>query len=176
MKGESLNPALQADLEKGLARQTAAQEASALPLPGAASAGFPAPVKRVKTFTIRPIVASDMAVMQKLDSPFIRLASEAQKPEAERAEVKFTAEDMVCIVYLFTTPAQAAYNLLKQGAEAFKDAAMGAIGFTLTPEDIAQMFALIGTDVPKAFETALAYGVESEDKGKTENFPGSSQE
>lgn len=174
MSGE-LNPGLIADLEKGLQRQEAAQVSAALPLPGAAGDGFPSPNLKTKRFTVRPIVASDMAVMQRIESPFIQLAAEAQKPEAERQRVDFTAQDMVNVVYLFTTPAKEAYDTLKEGVEAFKDKAMESVGFSVKPEDIAEMFAAIGTAVPKSFETALVYGAESEEKGKVENFPVSSQ-
>lgn len=158
-------------LERELAKQEAAKQANSMPLPGALAQAFPVENVRYGKFIVRPMTASDMAVLQKVDSPFCSLAT--AKPES----VTFTAEDMALAVYVFTNPPMVSYNKLKDGKQALLDEAMEKVGAILSPDDLAKMFSAIGTKVPQAFEAAISYGAadKSGEGGEVEvrNFPAS---
>lgn len=152
-------------------KQSASKEAGATPLPGTLADGFPAMETKIERFNVRPMVAADWCVLQKLNSPIIAQAIESAKPEAERKDISILLEDMIAAVYVFTRPASQSYNLLcKEGPEALKAQAMTEIGDKVGMEMITQMFQAAQGKVPQAFETTVAYGADTEAKGDKHFF------
>lgn len=179
MGNESLPADVVALHNKAIAKQNAASEVGALPLPGPLRDTFPEQSTQVSEFTVRPMVASDWAVLQKIDSAIIAQAMQGAKPEAERKEIPITFEDMICACYIFTREPRIAWNDLAKGGKAkLVENAVNEIGAKVDVTMLSAMFAAAQGNTQRTFSTAVSYEAEKqpEDKGgKQVFFPASSQ-
>src|SRR5689334_17083446 len=129
MNGERITEkSVQQKYQAALEKQAIAKLANAMPLPGELINGFPADSQVVEGIVIRPVVASDLAVMQKLNSSLYRQMMESQKPEPERQPVEISFEDMIDAVWLLSVPAVRGYKQVSLGLDTFRETAVSEIG------------------------------------------------
>lgn len=134
MNGDTqTNVAASAQLAETAAKLDAQRRAAADPLPGVALSAFlPTPVT-VGPFTIRRLVANDMALLQDLQSPILK---QYEKTDADGKLVNnnglplgWHLYDVWVLVWLFTNPPRFCREYyLKHGREGFIAEAVAQIG------------------------------------------------
>lgn len=172
-----LEPALtEAQIAAHEARMAVRQEAAATPLPGPTLEAFsPDPVSFLGR-EFRQMVAYDLAILEKLNSPLYRHLLEMEKPEEERVQVKFAQDDIWDLVFLFTRPVGEANAVLRKGREAFHEAAMSEFGYTAPLGSLAVAELAVTNHFAKAFATAVGYRAPtSSTDGKVFTMPPESQ-
>lgn len=155
--------------------------AHANPLPGPLAAAFdPDPVS-VAGFQIRPVVASDFAILRRLDSPLHRrtlelaehqrqIAAGTLPPEAAPPETQFTEEELAEMVYQFTQPVRQVRAELARGRDAFRETALVAISDRLGVLDLPALVAAVVANFTAAFGPALGHAAPSAEGEETVNF------
>lgn len=167
MNGERKSAtAVQDQYKAALEKQAIAKLANAMPLPGELVNGFPADSRVVEAITIRPVVASDLAVMQKLNSSLYLQMMESQKDEKQRQPVEISFQDMIDAVWLFSVPAVRGYKQVSLGVESFREQSVNEIGSRLKPEQIAELFAAVASQTEVIFATAISFGTDGEQQKK----------
>ena len=126
------------------ARDEAMARAARLPLPGPLLAAFdpPAcPTARALGLEIRAPVASDFIVLQRIESPLLKLGQEG---------LTIAEEEAAEIVWQFTTPVKRVRQELSKGRAAFRECAVEAIMDRLSPMEVSAI-------ITEVRETYLAW-------------------
>lgn len=150
----------QSQIDKELARRDAIAGANADPLPGPLAEAFdPEPIT-VGEFTVRPYVPFDMVVLRKIGSPLLRQMQEMNKPEEERTGTDYGDEEEFEMIFQFITPVEVVRDLIRQGRQAFKDAAWEKVANNPKLNAVlhAQLTEAVTTQFLRAFSTVLSYG------------------
>lgn len=116
-----LDPGL---VERMAKRETARAEANVIPLPGPLLDAFLPPLVFAAGQRLRPMTASDVAILQRINSPLIRMMVEAGKPPEEQTPVVTTDEELWELLFLWTRPAREARAAIAPGPQAFREAAL----------------------------------------------------
>lgn len=162
-------------------RAEASKRASADPLPGPlANAYGSLPITIAGpdrdgveiSFTIRPLVAYDWALLKKLNSPVFRLMLEVQQVGIEKAELK-DAQDFEDweLIYLLSRPCEEADAVFCSGRDKFAQEAKSKVAFRLHTGMVAKLVQACLHQIFTHFSTMNKYAPsESEDK-KPEGGP-----
>jgi hypothetical protein len=147
----------------------AARQAAATPLPGPLAVAFGADdALNVAGLTLRPVVASDFAILQRLDSPMLRQAQAAAEharqvavgelPESAPVPgTPYEQEELAELLYQFTRPLREVRAALAQGRPAFREAAMEATFDRLPPTAIGPVMERLVENFTRCFATAVAH-------------------
>ena len=140
--------------------------AAADPLPGPALAAFlPVPVKAGQ-FTVRRLVANDMALLQDIESPILPQYCDQSKPARNGLPAGWHLYDMWVLIWLFTNPAKVCRDFyLANGKAAFIAKAVEEIGDRedLTMEALGIVTRKVREMVKQSTETAQAMGATPEE-------------
>lgn len=145
-------------------------KAAADPMPGPLLDAFlPEPLK-VIGLELRPLVATDIAILKRIKSPLIDLFSQAAiDPELPRPVVTFEEEDLWEIVYLWTRPLPLSRAVLATGRQNFRETALAETGDKLPINVVADHGAIVGA-LERHFVNAFATRI-SHAATRDENFP-----
>lgn len=150
----------EAQLEHHARRCAAVEKANANPLPGPLlDAVLPEPILAAG-LTLRAVVASDLALLRRLNSPLIAELEQLSMPEAERQQPKYTEEDCWELLYLWTRPVAEARAALNRGREHYRETALRTIADPLPASVLAEAVAImqaIAENFLRGFETAIQY-------------------
>lgn len=139
------------------ARMAARQAAAADPLPGPLMEAFsPDPIS-FHGSELRPMVAYDLTILKKLNSPLFRHLLEMEKPEEERVKVEFEDDDVWELVFLFTRPVAEANILLRKGRDVFYKSAMEAFGYKAELGSLPIAEIAVTNHFARALATAVGY-------------------
>ena len=158
--------------EEAIMESMSNERASREPLPGVAEEIFNTEPLTVKTskgdVVIRPMVAYDINVFKKIESPFYRILMNDVKEMKESNSLFTTEEEAYALVFQFITPVKELYQSLKKGNDAFKDMAMEKIAFEYNPIDIAKLVEAIMSHVFRVNMARVNFDVpeQGEDKKK----------
>lgn len=99
--------------------------AAADPLPGPLLEAFLPEPLRAAGFNLRDVVASDWAILRKLDSPILKeLQGLALNPDLPKPEVHYDEEDIWELLFLWTRPVREVRALLAKGRPQFREAVL----------------------------------------------------
>lgn len=99
--------------------------AGAAALPGPVADAFSGPIK-VGNYSVRPFVAADWVIIQKLDSPLYRMFLELQKPEDKQEKTECTAEEIAITCWHLTSDVRSVYKAVSADVDAAKETALKA--------------------------------------------------
>ena len=157
-------------IDRHVVKGAANERAAATPYPGAAGAFLKGAIKAGE-FTVRKIVLADWKIWQTIDSPFLRLFLEMQKPEGAQDEVNFTDDEGYLICWQFTRPVRDAANVVLEGG---KESALDAAREQFFYEG-GESNQVIITAVMEQFKrhmlTRLQYAAEQKESGEITFFP-----
>jgi hypothetical protein len=148
---------------EAIATIDAQHRAAADPLPGPALAAFlPKPVN-VGPFTIRRLVANDMALLQDIESPILPQYCDNTKPGKNGLPPGWHLYDMWVLIWLFTNPPKVCRDFyLANGKDAFIAKAVAEIGDRedLTMAILGETTRKVMESVRRSTETAQAVGAD----------------
>lgn len=147
-------------------RAMAASRAGHDPLPGPLSGAFLDQEIKVLDVSVRPVVAFDMAMFKKLDSPLYRQMLEPENA----ASIQFTEEEGWEMCFQFTRPCREVRAALAKGREAFRESATQAFGDKYRPQDITKIVDAIAEQIKRVFSTAVAHETGDESEGGKTTF------
>lgn len=154
--------------QKHYATNEAVKRANADPLPGPLANAFGGELVHVGPFAIRPLVAYDMALLKKLDSPLYHQMLEAAKPAEEQRQMDWTDEDGYEMVYQFSRTPSECRAALAKGREHFREMACQSVADIVDPMLLAKAVEVIAKQIQGVFETAIKFGAAEE--GETRFF------
>lgn len=140
-------------------------------LPGPLAEAF-SPRQNIKVgpFTVRPMVAGDRVLFKLLDSPFHREALAKSVPTTNgTSEVDMTPEETFELCFQFTRPVSESRAMIEKGREAFRNAAILAIG-DLTEVEIAMIINAISEQMKRAVASWLQFSGKPGDGEGTTHF------
>lgn len=154
-------------------QSAASSRAASDPFPGpmamVVDGGFVDVMTSRGKITFRPLVASDLVVLRKLNSPVYRELLEMGTPEEARTKVEYTDEDVFDIVYQFTNPIKEIRQLVKKGNDIYHETAMSEVGDKFNVADTAPLIAGFQTIVLGSTATMVEHEIpvatELDDKG-----------
>lgn len=115
-------------VDRAAAMVQGSHEAAADPLPGPLLDAFLPEVLRAAGFELRPVVASDWAILKRLNSPLLtelkRASLQKDHPELADQKTTFEEEDVWELLYLWTHHPRDSRALLAQGRQVYREAAM----------------------------------------------------
>jgi len=155
-------------MQRALARRAALEQAQATPLPGPALDAFVGKPRVVFGFTLRPLTAGHVLVLQALDSPVLR-------PRTSENAGAIDPADAFELLFVLTEDPRKLRGLLAQGRQAFRDAALAATADRLPPDSalIQSLMAELVEHINEAFSTRVEVGPsEKAEKGEQVFTPG----
>lgn len=115
-------------VDRAAAMVQGGHEAASDPLPGPLLDAFLPEVLRAAGFELRPVVASDWAILKRLKSPLLaelkRASLQKDHPELVDQKTTFEEEDVWELLYLWSHHPRDSRALLARGREAYREAAM----------------------------------------------------
>lgn len=133
-------------VERAAAAVKGGHEAASDPLPGPLLAAFLPESLRAAGFELRPVVASDWAVLKRIQSPLLTELKRAsllkEHPELATEKTTFSEEEMWELLYLWTHSPRESRALLAKGPEAYREAAM-QVADKLSPRVINEAQAIV---------------------------------
>ena len=176
---QTLEASIAAEVAAHEARLVALRAAHANPTPGPLAGAFdvPGPALDAGTLalarigrTLRPVVAADFLLLKRLDSPLYRQAMAAAADCRSRREeaspgglvtspptTEHDEAEAAEMIYQFTTPVRQCRNLLAQGRQAFREAALAATLDLLTPLETPAAVEAVVRNFVAAFATTLGH-------------------
>lgn len=141
--------------------------AAADPLPGPLLEAFlPEPLVAAG-FELRDCVASDWAILKRLDSPILReLQSLALDPALPKPEIVYEEEDIWELLYLWTQPVREVRALLAKGRPAFREAVLEQTADRFSFEIVKDRNAILGAlakNLFRALSTRLTHQPSGDD-------------
>ena len=144
----------------------AREAASAHPLPGPLLDAFLSTQISAAGLTLQPIVASQITLLKRIESPILLRMAELAKPVEERMAVTFTDEDIYELLFIFSRPIGELRALFSRiGREAFREAALEAVGDKLPPLAAQSLEAKVWDHFAAAFDTAVGYRAPDDGSG-----------
>lgn len=162
--------------------------ASATPLPGPLLDAIEPRAKKVCGFTLRPIVLSDIAFLQRIDSPLIKIGEIAAKTEGNgsgtvgslmdklieamnkpgSSESKTQAmgrlsEGIIHSFFILATPTKRVRSLIAAGK--LEETAMEEIGDKLKPGDLVEIQNALAQHFSEAYSTVVGYTADTPQDG-----------
>jgi hypothetical protein len=161
-----------ADVQRHLDRETAIRRAAAAALPGPLREAFAGDPPRVHGFTLQPVTAGLIAVLERIKSPFLAIIREVaahQKdgtaPDAAIAAIQADPESGYETVFCFTTPIAELRALLNKGRELFRETAGKKVGDKLHPVHLAELQRACGLHFGASFATVVEYKPDTPEGG-----------
>lgn len=130
------------------------------PLPGPAEEIFNTEPLAVKLSNneeviIRPMVAFDISIFKKINSPFYRILMD-DKTEGKQS-LFADEEESYELVYQFTHSPKEAYQLFKKSVEVYKDKVMEEVAFKYNPADAALLVSKIMEHIFHVYLSKINY-------------------
>lgn len=141
-------------------RADAIESANADPLPGPLLDAFLPEPLLAAGFALRQPVASDLAILKRINSPILQELEQLAKPVEERIPCPFSEEAAWELFYLWTRPVTEARAALASGPQAFRETALRVtsdrLPLTIVTQGAAMMAALAQNFI-RSFATAIEY-------------------
>lgn len=139
----------------------AGHAAAADPLPGPLLDAFLPPELTAAGIKLRPLVASDWAILKKIDSPILKeLQATALDPNLPKPEIKYEEEDIWELLFIFSTPPERLRREMTMGRENFRNVAMQLTADKLPFEVVMQrrqILEALAQNIVRPFATRLAH-------------------
>jgi hypothetical protein len=146
--------------ERFEATVAASDAAAAVPLPGPLLDAFLPATLTAAGFKLRPVVAADWAILQRIESPLLAELTELRKPTEERSPVAYTDEQIWELLWLWTVPVREARACLAKGLPTWRERVMEETADSLPPSIIADragiLTALAG-NLLRSLSTSVTY-------------------
>ncbi len=158
-----------------LGKLNAESGVGATAFPGPMREAFPAEPIVVFGVSIRPVVACDWKIFEKIESPVYKQMQEMSKDAALRQPTSVSDEDSWAMVYQFTRPCFEAYKEACKGRQYFIDRSAEVIACQMQPTAIAQMVEAVSKQIEIHLSTAMKFIPESEGEKGFQQPPADSQ-
>lgn len=187
MNGEKILGVPIEEVERHQQRKAEIAGASATPLPGPALDGIdPQPLK-VCGFTVRPMEMEDVIFLQRIDSPLVRMGEisaelnvsngngqslpemlfaklvSPKEGETNRDAEARLFEGLIESFFIFVKSPKIIRKLIRQGREAFNDAAMDEVGNNLKPGDLDKVAEALIANFAQGYSTVVGYQAKKEE-------------
>ena len=135
--------------------------ANIAPLPGPLLEAWLPSTLIAAGFKLRPVVAADWPILQRINSPLLTEMAKLQKPEADREPVRYEDEEIWDLVYLWTVTPREARAALAPGLHSWRETVMSTTADVLPAGIVAEkkaILAAIAANLMRALSTSVSHG------------------
>lgn len=147
--------------ERFAATVEATGSANIAPLPGPLLEAWLPSTLVAAGFRLRPVVAADWPILQRINSPLLMEMAQLQRPEADREPVRYDDEEIWELLFLWTVSPREARAAIAPGLHSWRETVMAATADQLPAGIIAEKKAIldaIAANLMRALSTSVSHG------------------
>lgn len=144
-------------------RNACAEKAQSVPLPGASADAFLRGATKVGDVIVREVVPVHIACLQSVDSPILKMVSQATESKEKKSNSDFGIKDQWYICHIFTTDTDELLDILDcGGADKIKEVSKAAINKKWNAAKINMVMLAVIEQFHRHIQTTVKFAAEVE--------------